>query len=328
MNEYCKGPPQTGRQTFSVTGRLRGMKRVMMPALGLVVAACAQAVTDPSVTVTESVAATTVETTVATSSSTTTSTTTTTMAPTTSVAPTTTVPATTTLPPGVTERPDWLGTRTVEYGVPIPTPPELSDRRFVTVDHLPPPTDGFEAAYGQVPSEVAARSTWTEECPVGLEDLSYMTVAFRGFDGRDHMGEMIVAASAVEDLVAVFETLYEADYPIEEMRVASMEDLEAEPTGDGNLTESFVCRLATGGSTWSQHAFGLAVDINPFHNPYLRGDVLIPEMAGAYLDRDRVLPGMIVEGDVVTQAFDAIGWGWGGRWSTLDDWQHFSRSGR
>lgn len=257
-------------------------------------------------------------------------TTTTTEAPTTT-ATTEATTTTTTLPAGVTEPPEWLGTRSVEYGVALPTPPELSDRRFVTHDRLPPPTDGFEASFGPVPAEVAARSTWSEECPVALEDLAYLTVAFRGFDGRDHMGELIVAVSAAEDLVGVFQSMYEGGFPIEEMGITSPEYLEAqetEPTGDGNLTESFVCRSATGGTGWSQHAFGLAVDINPFHNPYLRGDVLIPELATDYLDRDRVLPGMIIEGDVVTQAFDAIGWGWGGRWSTLDDWQHFSHSGR
>ncbi|MEM7275871.1 MAG: M15 family metallopeptidase [Actinomycetota bacterium] len=37
---------------------------------------------------------------------------------------------------------------------------------------------------------------------------------------------------------------------------------------------------------------------------------------------------MVVEGDVVVAAFDAIGWEWGGRWRSLVDYQHFSRTGR
>jgi len=28
------------------------------------------------------------------------------------------------------------------------------------------------------------------------------------------------------------------------------------------------------------------------------------------------------------RAFDAAGWGWGGRWSGAKDYQHFSASGR
>lgn len=259
--------------------------------------------------------------------------TTTSTSPTTTTTSTTTTTTTTTLPPGVTSPPDWLGTRPLELdgsGNPIaqPTPPELSDRRFTTPDHLPAPDDGeFHVSIEAVPADVAARATWVEGCPVALEDLAYMNVTHRGFDGLAHTGELIVHAGVADDIAEVFADLFEAGFPIEEMRITPPEFLDAEPTGDGNVTESFVCRPATGGTGWSQHAFGQAIDINPFHNPYLRGDVLIPELAGDYLDRDRVLPGMITEGDAVTQAFDAIGWGWGGRWRSLKDWQHFSLSG-
>ncbi|CAN5887208.1 M15 family metallopeptidase [soil metagenome] len=248
----------------------------------------------------------------------------------------TTIPTTTTttLPAGVTHPPGWLGTRVLPLGDAgnpqvLPTPPELADRRFTTPEWLdPPPTEGFHHTIDPVPADVAARSTWQPECPVGLEDLAYVTVSFWGFDGGHHTGELIVHTEVAEDIVEVFEAIWASRFPIEEMRITSLEELDALPTGDGNNTDAFVCRAVTGGTGWSQHALGLAVDINPFHNPYRRGSVVIPELATAYLDRDRALPGMIVEGDAVTSAFDAIGWGWGGRWATLDDWQHFSRNNR
>ena len=259
-------------------------------------------------------------------------TTTTAPAPTTT---TTTVPPTTptTLPPGVTEPPEWLGTRVLPlrpdgFGVAQPTPEELVDRRFVTVDLLPPPNgDDFQATIGPVPPEVAARSTWTPECPVGLNDLRYLTISFWGFDQRPHTGEMIVNARAAGDVVEVFRALYEARFPIEEMRVVSPEDLERPPTGDGNNTTGFTCRRAVLSSGWSQHAYGLAIDVNPFHNPYQRGDLVIPELASAYLERDD-RPGVILPGDVVVTGFAAIGWSWGGDWRTLVDYMHFSESGR
>ncbi|HSJ36288.1 MAG TPA: M15 family metallopeptidase [Acidimicrobiia bacterium] len=213
--------------------------------------------------------------------------------------------------------------------MPASTPPELSDRRLTTVDVLPsPPDDRFRSSVGPVPADVLARSTWTEECPVSPEDLAYVTVTFRGFDGLAHTGELIVAESVATDLVSVFEAIYVADFPLEEMRVTSSADLEAAPTGDGNATSGFACRPVTGGQRWSEHALGLAIDVNPFHNPYVRGDLVLPELAGDYLDRTRRLPGMITEGDAVTRAFDAIGWKWGGRWSSLKDYQHFSLRGR
>ncbi len=231
-------------------------------------------------------------------------------------------------------RPDWLGMRPLPlrpdgFGEVLPTPEELTDRRLETIDMLAPPQDeSFEWSAGPVPADVLARSSWNEECPVTLEELTYLTMTHYGFDGRRHTGEMIVNTAVAGDVIEVFQQLHRARFPIEQMRVIRAEEIEAHPTGDWNDTTSFVCRPAVGSSSWSQHAYGLAIDINPFHNPYVRDDVVLPELATAYADREGVRPGMIFEGDVVTQAFDSIGWGWGGRWSSLDDWMHFSRSGR
>lgn len=231
-------------------------------------------------------------------------------------------------------RPDWLGTRELPrrpdgLGEVQPTPPELVDRRLPPPEPLPPPDDDeFTASLGPVPDEVVDRSTWGPDCPVGLDDLRYVTLSFWGFDERAHTGELLVHASAAEDLVGIFESLFEARFPIEEMRVISRDELDAPPTGGGNVTTAFVCRSTVGGSRWSGHAFGLAIDVNPFHNPYVRGEVVVPELASAYLDRDEHRPGMIQPGDAVTQAFAEIGWGWGGTWRSSKDWMHFSASGR
>ncbi len=209
-----------------------------------------------------------------------------------------------------------------------PTPGELVDREFETHDLLPPPTDDqFVSTLGPVPAEVLARSTWREECPVTAEELSYITVSHYGFDGKFHTGEMIINASVAEEIVEIFRQLHEARFPIEQMRVIRQEEVDAHPTGDWNETTSFVCRPAVGSGRWSNHAFGLAIDINPFHNPYLKGDLVLPELASVYVDRDDVRTGMIVPGDTATSAFADIGWGWGGNWSSLKDWMHFSWNG-
>ncbi len=89
-----------------------------------------------------------------------------------------------------------------------------------------------------------------------------------------------------------------------------------------------MCRATRGGSRWSEHAHGLAVDINPFQNPYRRGDGVIPGLASTYLDRSDLRPGMIVAGDGVVEAFAGIGWGWGGNWREPVDHMHFSATGR
>jgi hypothetical protein len=88
-----------------------------------------------------------------------------------------------------------------------------------------------------------------------------------------------------------------------------------------------VCRSAVGQKRWSAHAYGLAIDVNTFCNPYLRGDLVLPELASSYVDRANVRPGMIEPGDVVVSSFAAIGWPWGGNWKGLKDLQHFSATG-
>jgi hypothetical protein len=164
---------------------------------------------------------------------------------------------------------------------------------------------------------------------VALTDLRYLTVTFIGFDARPHTGELLVHAEVAEDVVVVFSALHAAGFPLEEVRVIDAPELDLPPTGDGNVTSAFVCRPTVGGSRWSQHAYGRAIDINPFHNPYVRGDLILPELAGSFVDRSDVRPGMIVPGDVVTEAFAAIGWGWGGDWTgTATDPMHFSTTGR
>jgi hypothetical protein len=241
---------------------------------------------------------------------------------------------------GARARPDWLGTRVLPiaadgFGERLPTPPELVDRRLLTPalpgpTPPPPPSDGsFRGTIEEVPDSVAARSTWEARCPVALSDLRYLTVTFVGFDARPHTGELLVHADVAETVVGVFAALHAARFPLEEVRVIAAVELDLPPTGDGNVTSAFVCRPTVGGTRWSEHAYGRAVDINPFHNPYVRGDLVLPELAGSYVDRSDVRPGMVVSGDVVTRAFSGVGWGWGGDWTgAATDPMHFSTTGR
>ncbi|HXV70544.1 MAG TPA: M15 family metallopeptidase [Acidimicrobiia bacterium] len=231
-------------------------------------------------------------------------------------------------------RPDWLGTRPLPvrpdgHGEVQETPEELVDRQLATIDLLEaPPDDGWAATISPVPDDVLVRSSWVEGCPVSVDDLRYLTMSHHGFDGEVHTGEMIVHGDEAEGVVEVFRRIFDAGYPIEQMRVIRQDEVDDPPTGDWNETTSFVCRPAVGSDNWSQHAFGLAIDVNPFHNPYQRGDLVIPELASAYTDRSHTRVGMIMDGDVVVGAFADIGWSWGGNWNTLKDWMHFSRSGR
>jgi hypothetical protein len=234
---------------------------------------------------------------------------------------------------GATAAPAWLGTRVLPVGsngfaAAQATPPELRHRSIITTDALPPPADGgFHSTIQAVPASVLARSTWTSACPVKATDLRYVTVSFRGFDGLAHTGELLANARAADGLVKVFATLFAQRYPIERMRVTSAAELTAPPTGDDNTTAVFACRPVRGHTGWSQHAYGLAVDVNPFQNPYHKGNVVLPELATSYLDRGNVRPGMILAHGPVLKAFATIGWKWGGDYHSLKDFMHFSANG-
>lgn len=217
------------------------------------------------------------------------------------------------------------------FGQVLDTPPVLRDRRMTATSLLPPPADGrFAATVGAVTPTIRARmgETWSAACPVALTDLRYLTVAFRGFDGDAHTGELVVHSSVADDVVSVFRRLFAEGFPIEEMRLPTTADLDAPPTGDGNNTAAYVCRAARGQTSWSQHAYGRAVDINPFHNPMVKRDLVLPELASAYKDRSVVRPGMHLPGGPSVAAFAAVGWEWGGTWRSSKDWMHFSQNGR
>jgi hypothetical protein len=224
-----------------------------------------------------------------------------------------------------------LPRRSGGFGQVRPTPPQLRIRRLPTTDLLAPPVGGrFASTISPIGSTVRRRmgETWRPGCPVKLDKLRYVTVSFRGFDGRPHTGELVVQVRVAGDVVRVFQRMYAARFPIEEMRLVTTRDLHAAPTGDGNNTAAFVCRKARAQTSWSAHAHGLAVDVNPFQNPYRRGDLVLPELASSYLDRSWSRPGMVRDGDVVTRSFAQIGWTWGGTWTRTTDRMHFSATGR
>lgn len=232
--------------------------------------------------------------------------------------------------------PAWLGTRELPktssgYGEVRPTPPVLRNRRWTLPDTVPMrPGRGFRAKVvspAPAPASVIARSSWVEGCPVAPTDLAWLRLTFWGFDAQRHTGELLVHRTAADDIVSVFRTLYRERFPQEQVGIVRSYDPDAPATGDGNGTGSFVCRPSTGATYFSQHAYGLAIDVNTFQNPYVKGDVVLPELASSYLRRDVVRPGMIVAAGPVVEAFARIGWEWGGDWNRSKDYQHFSRNG-
>jgi hypothetical protein len=185
-----------------------------------------------------------------------------------------------------------------------------------------------------VRTQLKAEGFWRDGCPVALSGLRLLTVSHWDFDGRAHSGQLVVNAGAADPLVRVFRKLYGLHFPIRHLQLA---DMYGPPRGrprDGDVSGSFDCRQAAASpcsrarrtGTWSMHAYGLAVDINPVENPYVGCGRNRDPAARPYFDRSRHRRGMVTRRAIA--AFGSIGWGWGGSWTgDTKDYMHFSSNG-
>lgn len=163
---------------------------------------------------------------------------------------------------------------------------------------------------------------WHPSCPVSLDDLAYLQLSYWGYDNQPRQGVIIVNKKVANEIVAIFKILFDNRFPIENMSPTYSPVPElALP----NNTESFNCRSIRGLHDLSLHSYGLAIDINPLVNPEVRGKLVIPPEGRAFLDRNNVRKGMIVAGDIVTQAFAMNQWQWGGNWTYPIDYMHFEK---
>ncbi|NAZ81473.1 M15 family peptidase, partial [Kineococcus sp. R8] len=170
-------------------------------------------------------------------------------------------------------------------------------------------------------------ASWRPGCPVGPADLRAVGVTHVGFDGRPRRGTIVVAASVAQATADAFGRLYELRYPIASVRPVDVFGGSDDASMDADNTSAFNCRATTGGSSFSEHSYGTAIDLNPVENPYVRGTTVLPAAGRAFVDRTP-RPGVLVAGDAAVQAFTSRGFAWGGSWRTLKDYQHFSVSGR
>lgn len=148
------------------------------------------------------------------------------------------------------------------------------------------------------------------------------------YAGSVSTGKLVVAAGLANQVVDIFRDLYDARFPIERMELVDKYNGDDDQSMAANNTSAFNCRLVTGGSSYSEHSYGRAIDVNPLVNPYVKGSTVLPPAGSAYVDRSLDAPGMIHANDEVVQAFASRGWIWGGTWSSLKDYQHFSTTGK
>jgi D-alanyl-D-alanine carboxypeptidase len=170
-------------------------------------------------------------------------------------------------------------------------------------------------------------SSWHRGCPVPIRDLHLLTVDYWGFGGNVRRGRLIVHEDQALRVKRVFRKLFYRGFRIRRMVLIDAYGGSDRRSMAANNTSAFNCRFVAGTTTWSQHAYGRAIDINPIQNPYVNGSYVSPTAGSPYADRTKHAIGMIHGGDRVVRAFADANWKWGGYWSPYKDYMHVSRNG-
>ncbi|MCR4693911.1 MAG: M15 family metallopeptidase [Pseudobutyrivibrio sp.] len=181
-------------------------------------------------------------------------------------------------------------------------------------------------------SDIFARingKSYKADCTIPLSDLRYLHVLYIGFDNETHQGEIICNKAIADDLLEIFEELYDNSYQIEKIALIDEYGADDEASMEANNTSCFNYRTMTNSTKVSKHGQGLAIDINPLYNPYVKGEgesmIVEPTNALEYVDRTKSYPGKISHDDLAYQLFTAHGFSWGGDWNSLKDYQHFEK---
>lgn len=184
----------------------------------------------------------------------------------------------------------------------------------------------------EIPDDIFAKmqgKSYKEDCTVPREDLRYVHVRHMGFDGEAKDGELVVNKAIADDVLAIFEELYKADYPIEKVRLVDEYDADDEASMSDNNSSAFNFRFISHTTRISKHGLGMAVDINTRYNPYVKtvdGKLSIEPANGAdYVDRSKDFPHKIDHEDLCYKLFKEHGFTWGGDWTHSKDYQHFER---
>ena len=171
--------------------------------------------------------------------------------------------------------------------------------------------------------------SYKEDCTIPYEDLRYLSVLHYDFNGNVRSGKIICNKIIAEDLIEIFYELYENKYEIDKIRLVDEYNADDDLSCADNNTSCFNYRTIAGSTNLSNHAKGLAIDINPFQNPYITYpngvERISPEGSEIYADRNSGLAHMITEEDLCYKLFTEHGFSWGGHWKSIKDYQHFEK---
>ena len=155
-----------------------------------------------------------------------------------------------------------------------------------------------------------------------LESLVLLDVQYFSFDKKLHKGQLVVHKSVKQDVTEVFDLIFELKFPVNKViPIVKYEWSDDESMADNN-TSAFCYRYVSGTKRFSNHAFGKAVDINPFNNPVIYSDGKISPKGAKYQNKK---DGTFSQEHPIVKKFIELGWRWGGNFQSFKDYHHFDK---
>lgn len=188
----------------------------------------------------------------------------------------------------------------------------------------------YEKISKEIEQKITGKS-YQSDAPVTIDDLRYVNLLYVDLQGKEQKGELIVNKYIAQDMVEIFYELHKKKYPIERMQLVEAYGADDELSMSDNNTSAFCYRPIEGSTETSYHSYGLAIDINPFVNPYVKNDIVLPKGATAFANRDKEkfnsqqAEMMIDQMSDVYDAFKSRGYDLGGDWEIPKDYQHFEK---
>lgn len=219
----------------------------------------------------------------------------------------------------------------------VPMTAQRKAGQTVGIDSIKAHGTGSFFTISQIDDATFARmkrgGSYPKDCKIDRADLRYLRLLHINFDGETKIGELICNKTIANDMLSIFKELYEHRYPIARMVLIDEYNAEDEASMRANNTSCFCYRTVAGSTHLSAHARGMAIDINPLQNPYVRTNKegqlikIQPDTKEArqYIKRNSGKAHIINRDDLCYKLFVKHGFTWGGAWRSVKDYQHFEK---